>query len=555
MYTKLCIALLFLLAAAPSANGAQPDVEEMYQSARVHYYSLFNSQEKMEDRGHWLLVIDQFDNIAITYPGTKRGADAHYTTGLLYQKLYYRSGKQEDRKSAIDSFSKVIQQYPQSSLVDDAEQHIGDIRFRDSDYQSARDSYKSVEQRRIPKKSYKGKTVKTVFSKTRNTKLKPKVSTDGRSFQSNTFTQLREIKRFSRSGYTRLILFLSRRTAYRAVELSNPERVFIDLLGTRPKSGFPDRIRYNSGIVANVRMGKNDSSITRVVFDLTTESSYMITSLENPFRIVIDFSKGKRRFVDGGKAPSASNTLIKVQPRKYKRKPALIVIDPGHGGRDPGAIGPSGLKEKTVTLAIARKLKASLERKYGYRVVLTRNSDRFIELDERTVIANSMKADLFVSIHVNSSPYRSARGLETYFLSPARSKDELATAARENMIAAHSDNPVENDLAYIMSDLSSTRKVNDSVMLAKSVQSHMVKGMRANYRGIKDKGVKQAMFYVLWRASMPSVLVETSFISNKEEERLLRNALYIEKLAESIARGVSTYSKTALGRPDTLARR
>ena len=545
MYIKVFVALLLFFLTPVPVDGAQSGVEQMYQDARTHYYSLFSSQEKMKDRGQWLAVIDKFESIAHTHPGTKRGADAQYTTGLLYKNLYYRSSKADDKKNAIASFEKVVADYPQSSLVDDSQRHVGDIRFRDSDYTSADKSYKSVENRRIPKKSYKGKVVKTVSTKIKPTPLKRKTATNSRSFQSRAFTEFTQVKRYSRDGYTRLILYLSRRTAYRTVQLHNPARVFIDLLGTRPNSGFPSRIKYDSGIVRTVRMGKNGTNITRVVFDLSARSSYSVTSLDNPFRIVIDFGKGTGKVALTNRKPSARKTESKQygKPRRTSRR-KVIVIDPGHGGKDPGAIGHTGLKEKDVTLAIAKKLKSTLENKYGYKVVLTRNSDRFIELDERTVIANSLEADLFVSVHVNSSKSRTARGIETYFLSPARSKDELATASRENMIAAHSKNPVENDLAYIMSDLASTRKVNDSVLLARSVQRYMVKGMRRSYGKIKDKGVKQAMFYVLWRATMPSVLVETSFISNKEEERLLRSSAYISKLAESIAKGVSTYSKT-----------
>jgi len=520
--------LLLAVFVSTSAYAGQQNVEALYQNARSHYYDLFSSPEKMKQRRQWLFVISKFSNIVKTRPRARRAVDAQYTIGLLYKNLYYRSGKLGDKSNAISSFNKVISGFPKSSLVDDARRHIGDIRFRDSEYARAAKAYKSVSRR-----------------KSDGRKIRRASSSAGTERGVRSFAKLTQVRRFSHRGYTRIILRLSRRTAFRTDRLSNPNRVFVDLLGTRPSANISKTTKYSDGMVRSIRMGQNSSSVTRVVFDLASNPYHSVTSLMNPFRIVIDFGRQRSRSV-ATKPKQKRRASRGYQNVNFTTGESIrtIVIDPGHGGKDPGAVGPTGLKEKNVTLAISKKLKRILGDKCRCKVILTRNSDRFVELDDRTVLANSYNADLFISIHVNSNRNRRARGIETYFLSPARSKDALATAARENMLAMKSSNPETNDLAYIMNDMASTQKVNDSYLLATNIQRSMVKGLRRSYHGVKDKGVKQAMFYVLWRATMPSVLVETSFISNRSEERKLRSSSFQRKLAESIATGIGYYSKT-----------
>ena len=515
--TKTLVLLLPLLWVYPSF-AAQRSAESMYQDARKSYYALLSSPSKMKQRSAWNKVIRKFKIIVSNRPSSSRADDALYTVGLLYKKLSERTGAKADRDNAVKYFSGVISRYPKSNLADDAQRQIGDIRFEQRDTKRAKRAYRKTSRRKPSSSRKAGGSVATLTG----------------------------LKRFSRDGYTRLILYLSNQTAYTVEKLKDPDRVFIDLLDTRAGRSIPKVKKYGDGMARAFRVAQNNSKVARVVLDLREKNTvYTVSSLRDPFRIVVDLGRSRRA---SAKATAPPRSARKAPPRAAARagggKIRTIVIDPGHGGKDPGAIGPSGLREKNVTLAIARKLKKSLAKKCGCRVELTRNSDRYLELDERTVIANSLNADLFISIHVNASRNRSARGMETYFLSPARSKDELETAARENMLALKSSNEVENDLAYIMSDLSNTRKVNDSVTLAKSVQRSMVRTMRRGYAGVRDKGVKQAVFYVLWRASMPSVLVETGFITNRTEERRLRDSRYISRLAESIAGGVMKYSKT-----------
>ncbi len=564
----LYLLVFFVLVTATGADSAQQDVESLYQNARKHFYTLFSSPDKLENRKNWLKVIDKFKIIADNRPQSARGADATYTLGLLYERLYYKLKNRSDKASAVAYFGKIEKRYPKSSLIDDAHKHLGDIAFKSRNDKAAEKIYRKTIKRVVkkvkpaPKKFMVAKKVeqknrvrsaKTKFLKTKK-RRKPALS------------RIEKVTYFSKPSYTRVILHLSSKTAYREEILRNPSRIFVDLLGTVKGRNVPKLIRFTEGTAGALRIAQNRNDVARVVLDLGRGDNiyHSIAALDSPARIIIDIGKRhnsnrKHARVATGrritKKKSSARTTKRAAPAPISYKGGsgairTIVIDAGHGGRDPGAIGANGAKEKNITLAIAKKLRPILQKRLGAKVYLTRSRDRFLELDERTVMANSLGADLFISIHVNASRSRKAHGIETYFLSPARSKDELATAARENMIRAGAHNEIDNDLAYIMSDLSNTAKVNDSSTLARQVQKNLVRGMRRSYK-VKNKGVKQAMFYVLWRASMPSILVETGFITNPTEERRLRTGSYTAKIASSIADGVVKYSNsytTALSR-------
>ncbi|GAC1338256.1 MAG: hypothetical protein NVSMB23_05780 [Myxococcales bacterium] len=213
-----------------------------------------------------------------------------------------------------------------------------------------------------------------------------------------------------------------------------------------------------------------------------------------------------------------------------------VVIDPGHGGRDAGAIGPHGLREKDVALSIARKL-ASRLRAQGLEVVLTRDRDVFVPLDDRTRIANEARADLFVSIHCNAARKRKLSGVETWTLNVASNRYAARLAAFENA----ADERTVSDLRLILADLATKANASDARELASSVQTSLVRNLRSRVGSVRDNGVKQALFYVLLGTHMPSILVETAFLSNPEEEKRLRSARYQDGTAEAIARGVRDF--------------
>ncbi len=213
-----------------------------------------------------------------------------------------------------------------------------------------------------------------------------------------------------------------------------------------------------------------------------------------------------------------------------------VVVDAGHGGKDTGAIGPHGVREKDLALAIAKKVAARLK-SLGFTVVMTRSDDTFISLDERTRIANEAHADLFVSVHCNAARKRNLAGVETWTLNVASDRYAARLAAFEN---AEADRTV-SDLRLILADLATKANANDARDLAQSVQSSLMRTLRSRVGNVRDHGVKQALFYVLLGTHMPSILVETGFISNPAEEARLKSARFQEGTAEAIARGVKDF--------------
>ena len=228
-----------------------------------------------------------------------------------------------------------------------------------------------------------------------------------------------------------------------------------------------------------------------------------------------------------------SGTSLAAQLGLKTRK---VVVDAGHGGKDTGAIGPRGVREKDLTLAIARRVAARLKA-LGFQVVMTRKSDVFVSLDERTRIANEARADLFVSIHCNAARRRKLEGVETWTLNVGSDRYAARLAAFEN---AEADRAV-SDLRLILADLATKANASDARDLAQSVQSSMVRTLRGRVGRVRDHGVKQALFYVLLGTRMPSILVETGFISNPKEEARLRSTKFQDGTAEAIARGVKDY--------------
>jgi N-acetylmuramoyl-L-alanine amidase len=213
-----------------------------------------------------------------------------------------------------------------------------------------------------------------------------------------------------------------------------------------------------------------------------------------------------------------------------------IVIDAGHGGHDTGTIGPNGLEEKDLVLDVAKRLGKQLER-LGAQVVYTRTDDTFIPLETRTAIANQEQADLFVSIHANSSHDADARGVETYYLNFTSSSDALEVAARENAVSEKSI----HELQDLVKKIALKEKIEESHEFATDVQQALYSGLATRNAGIRDRGVKKAPFIVLIGANMPSILAEISFVSNPDDERKLETPLYRQRIAESLYRGISKY--------------
>jgi len=267
--------------------------------------------------------------------------------------------------------------------------------------------------------------------------------------------------------------------------------------------------------------------------------------LENPFRIVFDVHQ-----------PSQAPAPVVPSPTPTEQAPGVrtIVLDPGHGGTETGAIGPSGIQEKELTLTIARELEARLESQLGVRVVLTRNEDANVPHDTRTSIANQNQADLFISLHLNSSLGSGAHGAETYFLSAEASDAAAARMAEAENTAGGPEVPEgtsgleAQDLELILWDLAQTHHLLESQRFAAMIQGELNQTLQ-----LRDRGVKQAPFRVLNGAAMPAVLVELGFISNPDEEKKLQDPVYRAELVASLTRAIGRYKALVENKPEPPA--
>jgi N-acetylmuramoyl-L-alanine amidase len=350
---------------------------------------------------------------------------------------------------------------------------------------------------------------------------------------------LLKVRSYSDSDKTRIVIDLSEKTEFKANKLTNPDKIFIDIMGSilKLEDTFKE-IEINDGILKTVRTAQFNEEITRVVFDLYQEVKYNIFSLTDPDRVVIDIFRSEKK----------SEPLFETLPPKPEEKPVpepkvtgkrVVIIDPGHGGSDPGAIGPTGLKESEVTLKVALHLEELLK-KAGIPTYLTRYKDDFISLEGRTNFANQKNGFVFVSIHANSTLNNrpTAIGTETFVLSSqyigASAKD---VADRENRaIKAHPE--VDADLASIIGDLEESANIKYSFDFADIVQKELVK-----YLKLENRGVKQAPFVVLKGVNMAAVIVEIAFISNPQEEKLLKNNEFSQKTAQALFDAIIYYIK------------
>jgi N-acetylmuramoyl-L-alanine amidase len=346
------------------------------------------------------------------------------------------------------------------------------------------------------------------------------------------------IRHWSGSSRTRIVIDLNQAVMYKDHllkednVLKKPPRLYIDLTGAKLSPYLKEPIPIAAGLLKRVRAGQYTPDIVRVVLDLESVAEYTVFPLSDPSRIVIDVL-GTAHVVQ---PEGASKVPAKQQSRSFK-----MVIDAGHGGEDPGAIGPTGLKEKDVVLKIAKKVRDKVRKTLDWEVVMTREDDHFIPLDERTGIANSENASLFLSIHANACADRKVFGIESFVLGTTTDKDALRLAAKENNISPKQ----VSDLQVILADLklNDPHKVIPSSLLADSVQKTLVSSLHKQYGQVRDLGVKQAPFVVLIGAEMPSILVEVSFISNPMEEKRLRNSRYLDALADAIVDGLNQYAQ------------
>ena len=533
---------------APASSAQEKHLKE----AETCFKKLSITRPTETGRRAWMLCIGRFHNAYLEDPEGPLSAQALYLEAVLYIGLHKGLKFSSDQRAARENFERIVADFPNSPFAKKAAEELKAMAV-------VRATPKAAAKRTVPS-----------FGSTElpESKLRKSSPTPGKLRDAGTgLAVVQQLRYWSDPSYTRVVIHADQEVRYhhhllrKDPDLNKPPRLYVDLGNSTIDKGLQTNIPINDDLLSDARAARYTLDSVRVVLDIKSFETYKVFSLKDPFRIVIDVWGG-----NGAGAPPlpdpgiAAGDGLADKSRKMPRgalakQLALgvrrVVIDPGHGGKDFGAPGfIPGVHEKDIVLQIAKRVARKLRDEVGLEVLMTRSDDRYLTLEERTAFANTHRADLFVSIHTNASRDPRAYGTETYFLNLATDDESIRVAAMENATSTKNI----SDLHSILNDLLKNAKINESSRLAAFVQSGLIRHLAANgYPRIKDKGVKQAPFYVLLGARMPSVLVETAFISNREECRLLTTAAFQEHLADSIARGIRSYiqdiSPTALTAP------
>ncbi|MGB7291867.1 MAG: N-acetylmuramoyl-L-alanine amidase [Thermodesulfobacteriota bacterium] len=547
--------LLTVLFIKDTALGIDQAEEQFNETVNL-YKNLTTDPEKVKDPEIWDILARAFYSIYLDNPESTVAPNSLFFSGKMYEEMGNRFDSREDLEKSVDRSTLFIRAYPKSNLADDAQ--IRKARIVEGwDKKQAYLEYERVSEDfphgdMVYAANEKLKELSPFKPSKQEKALANKEKNDG-------LVKIREIRHWSTDTKTRVVIHLDKEMPYKSYllkpdpDLGKPPRLLVDILGTTVEKGLAVR-PVDKGLLEEIKFGRNEPDKVRVVLYIRSFEDYRVFALSNPFRIVMDIdgSGSNRDQLFAKDEDSKDDQTAASLPRDggdistlrgaLGLKVKTIVIDPGHGGHDAGALGPTGLKEKDVNLKIAKALKSKLEQngnKIGItRVFLTRNDDRFIPLEERTAIAKKLNADLFVSIHCNAARNKNAYGIETYILSFTKDPDALSVAARENATTTRG----LSDLKDIIQKYILSSKIEESKRLADHVQTSVVSNVSNNYKPVNNKGVKKAPFIVLIGADIPSILVESSFITNPREEKRLKSQGYVNEIAQGIYSGIKRYS-------------
>lgn len=540
---RVCFIAALLLAMALSAE-ARDSAKDLYDQAMKLEQQLKSSGKSQQTLGQWKQVIEAYRKVYYGYPSSGYCDNSLFRVGALYGEMGNRFQDTLYYRRSSSTFQFLIEQYPASSLIEEA--MLEYIRINRSELKNEGDA-------------------RAMESRLR--KIAPEMAAQALKDTPATATQpasLKSVRHYTGTDYTRIVLDFDKEVSFKRNRLSDPDRLYFDFDNTVAfKELLDQNFQVDDGFLKQIRVGQNSYRTARVVLDLKSIENFEVFSLYHPYRIVIDVQGTKT--VAAAPAPPAPETPATAKPditetvesqsapaemaqantsgkyslaRQLGLKVRRIVVDAGHGGHDPGAMH-NGLREKDITLDVAQRLRRILENEYGFEVLMTRSDDRFVALEERTAFANSHGADLFVSVHVNSSRNRKAKGIETYYLNFATTPEAMEVAARENAIAEKN----MGELQKLTTAIALNTKIEESRDFAGLIQTSLIGRLQKDY-STSSLGVKQAPFYVLIGAQMPSILAEISFISNQRESELLDNIPYRQSVAEGLAQGVKNYIET-----------
>ncbi len=527
--------MLALVVAVALSAQAPNDARDGYEAARASYYRLKANASGQKLRHNWLRTIAAFTSVAEDHPKSDEAARALYTAAELWNDLSAISHLRSDADQALANYERIASEHPTSSLADDA-LYAAAVMYharRHDDAKAARAVTQIIEGHAAadmaPKaRELMGKLAALGVEPAAKEETTAKVI--GRRDNEGDKHDVVEVKRWSNPTYSRLAITLSGAAQARSGWVPGPapgapRSLIVDISPARLPADL-QLPNADDALVTKVAAETRNDNTVRLTLSLSRNAKQRIMVLENPYRVVVDVS-GEEPSPATAKAPAVATT------KAPKRAKSVVVIDPGHGGKDVGATGPGGAREKDVALAIAKQTAEQL-RAAGLEVVLTRGDDTFVSLEERTAIANKAEADFFVSIHLNATKSGTARGVETYYLDTTSNRYSLRLAARENRVSE--DRVSDTELA--LADVATKAAVREAKKLAQKVQKNVFESAHASDAAAKDHGVKSSLFYVLLGARMPAVLVEAGFISNEHEEKLLRSGGYQKRLAKAITQAV-----------------
>ena len=537
----------------PKTGPEDPKGSALCQSADRCYARLQKNPRRTKHRDVWLTCIEKYRTVFRHNPTGPLAPQGLYMAAKLYRELAGYSFLTADRTEAVEQFRHLAVTFAGSPYALQAEKDLAQMGVALQPGQAEAPPKQAAGRG----KSSDDRLAALLAAQPAETSGPKRPEGDPDTGQGP--ATVSGLRFWSNPNYTRVVVDVDSVTEYRHhllkkdPEIDKPQRLFIDLAGSRLGQDLQRQVPINDDLLLDARAGQYDADTVRVVVDIKSFKTYKLFSLRNPFRIVIDvWGEGGALDVAAAlptpPAPQPSSEQVKtpdagsLPPGALAKQLALgvrrIIIDPGHGGKDYGAPGYiKGVHEKNVALDISKRLAAMIRKRLGCEVIMTRETDRYLTLEERTAIANTRNADLFISVHTNAARDQRAYGIETFFLNLATDNEAILVAAREN---ATSEKNI-SDLQAILLDLMQNAKINESSRLAGYVQKTLHTHLQSRYSQIRSKGVKQAPFYVLLGAQMPAILVETSFISNARECKRLIDPAYQEHLCEGIVKGVEAY--------------
>jgi N-acetylmuramoyl-L-alanine amidase len=361
--------------------------------------------------------------------------------------------------------------------------------------------------------------------------------------QSDSRIEVYNLRYHTHPSFTRIVLDIGKLREYYFSQLASPDRIYVDIYQAKLNPLLHGKsFVCDAGYLDRIRIAQKNTSTVRLAVDLNFAKikRHHVWHLRDPFRIVIDIYP-----VDTTPPETPSTPPQPAKPVKegYSMVRQLglgiqrIVIDPGHGGKDPGCIGRNGLQEKTVVLDVCKELKKLLEAEKNLEVILTRETDIFLPVENRPVIANQKRADLYISVHANSFPNKKRSGVQTFYLNFSHDSSVNAIAAQENATSTKSISEMKD----IITKIAQNSKIVESKELAEIIQDNIVRTLSKNYKNVKDLGVKGGPFWVLIGGEMPSILVEISHLSNNKEAERLKSPQYRRYVARGIYGGIKNY--------------